>query len=52
MFPDQTDGEYMAQMPSDVSDVVALEVRSILVDASGFEPDEIWPDTKLAELLD
>ena len=43
-----SDQEYCALMP-DVPDEVALRVRAVLVDATGWDSDEIHPDTKLVE---
>lgn len=47
-----TDSDYVAKMPSDVSSEVALGVRRILVDVSGVEVDEVWPETGLVDLLE
>ena len=51
-YSDPTDKDYIAGMPSDVSPEVALGVRRIIVDVGGVEIDEVWPKTKLLDLLE
>lgn len=46
--PSISDEEYCALMPG-VSREVALGVRDVLVDASGWDRDEIHPKTRLVE---
>ena len=52
LFADATDREYLSQMPTDVSAEVGLGVRTILVDVSGVDADEVWPTTRLTEILE
>lgn len=40
--------EYCKLMP-DVPEEVALKVRDVLVDVSGWDRDEIHPDTRIVE---
>ena len=47
-----SDDQFLARMPPDVSDEVALRVRRMLADVSGFQPDEIWPESRLVDLMD
>lgn len=46
--PILTDEEFVALMP-DVDANVALTIRQILVDVSGWDQDEIHPETRLAD---
>ena len=46
--PDTTDEEFCGLMPN-VPPEVALKVRQILVDATGWDQEEIHPDTRLIE---
>lgn len=50
-WPDDTDEEYLSQMPEGISADVALQVRSILIGVSGCDPDEVWPETALVDLF-
>ena len=46
--PCVSDEEFCELLP-EVPDEVALRVRDVLVDATGWDSDEIHPDTKLVE---
>lgn len=49
-IPDPSDAEFLASLSSDSSPEVALRVRRIISSVSGWDVDEISPDTILAEL--
>ena len=42
-----SDAEYLRRMPSSVSSETAIKVRRILADVSGWDDDEIGPETLL-----
>lgn len=46
--PDTTDAEFCELMP-DVAPEIALKVREICTEVSGWEPEEIHPQTRLVE---
>jgi len=50
--PDSTDDEFIHQLGSETSPEIALKVRRALADTNGWDVEEIWPDTRLAELCD
>lgn len=50
--PHPTDEEFLRQLGPEVSPDTALKVRRAIVDVSGWDTDEIWPDTRLAEFCD
>ncbi len=47
-----TDEEFICQLGPDISSDVALKVRRLVADVGGCDIDEIWPDTRLAEVLE
>ena len=47
-----SDAEYLRRMPSSVSRETAIKVRRILANVSGWDDDEIWPETLLGDMLE
>lgn len=49
---DPSDAEFVRQLGPGISSDVGLKVRRLVADASGWDVDEIWPDTFLGEVFE
>ena len=49
-FPPISDAEFLARCPEGTNPEVALKVRRIVADSTGFEYDRLYPSTRFLDL--